>query len=753
MLLIVGLVAAMTGVSPAGATLDGGSPFDGTDGLLDVDNAGDPGIDATNSKTDNSYTQGAAENDTCPAVSGGSIPPSKADLYKFWGAALEGSGGDTFLYLAWERTDTNGTATMDFELNQSSAATCNGVNPPRTEGDLLISYNFKGGQIENIEIRTWDGSKWGDAVTIDPSDSSFVEVSISADLTFGELVINLDEAGIFTEGECVSFASVFLKTRSSDSFPSELKDLIAPIPHSVSNCGSLAVTKTVLGGAEGDSFDFTVDCGDVDLAVDDASFSLEDGGAKTILDVPLEASCTVTETVPGASGNWTTTYQVDLGTVTSGRSTTVSIVANDTRTVAFTNTRVTGELTISKVTSGGSGLDVFTFHVECDGDLYDQDVLITDTDDVTISGIPVGTSCTVEEEPDGLFTSVRVSASDTVIIDSSDQTLRFTNTRKTGGLTVSKTTNADGTFVFDVDCDPEGFDQVITIENSGAATILGIPTGTSCTVTERDNPLFSSEVIPEDGGPVVIGTGGQTVAFTNTRNTGPLTVTKTAIGGTGTFTFDVDCNDNGFDQVLTITGSGAQTITGIPTTTSCTVTERSNPLFTTSVEPGNGTVSIDAGGANVAFTNIAKPNGITLDKKVNGGDHATAADALLAHTLDPLTYTVVITNNGQVPLTITAMSDSLYVAFHAACPQAVGSQLAPGASFTGTYEVSPAVTPTTWPSVTGRYTASTGTCPTPTAPSSTSSPRSSRSSRPSTTRIPPDVRADRDLHLRRHQPR
>jgi uncharacterized repeat protein (TIGR01451 family) len=117
------------------------------------------------------------------------------------------------------------------------------------------------------------------------------------------------------------------------------------------------------------------------------------------------------------------------------------------------------------------------------------------------------------------------------------------------------------------------------------------------------------------------------------------------------------------------------------------VTERSNPLFTTSVLPAGGTVSIDAGGENVAFINTAKPNGLTLDKKVNGGDHATTGDALLAHNADSLTYTVVITNNGLVPLTLTAMSDSLYAGLVAACPQAVGSVLAAGASFTCTYTV------------------------------------------------------------------
>jgi uncharacterized repeat protein (TIGR01451 family) len=769
-------LTAVVAVNPVGSTLDGGSPFNALDGELD-DNSGPVGLDLPSGTSDDSYTGGAAEKDLCPTVADGSIPPSKADLSGVYANALKGDS-HTFLYLAWERTDTNGTVTLDFELNQSGelAAGCEGVNRERTSGDRLITYDFRGGKVDKIEVRTWDGSEWGDPVNI--KASGFAEGSISADLKFGELAVDLEGAGIFTPGECLSFASVFVKSRASDSFPSELKDLIAPISRTVSNCGSLTVTKTVVGGAAGDSFNFTVDCGDVDLngnaAGTDASFSLVNGGSNTLADIPLGTSCTVTESVPGASGNWTTTYKVNSGSVQSGRSATVDI-APGTKTVAFTNTRVTGSLTITKsanaagtftfdidctadafdrsnvsagpgspyvlsgiptgtsctvteddnpdftqtqvipddgevvidsdgetvaftnvrktggltITKSANAAGTFTFDIDCSVDAFDRDdVLAGPGAPYLLSGIPTGTSCTVTENDNPDFTLTQVVPADgVVVIDTDGQTVAFTNVRKTGNLTITKSTDAPGTFTFDVDCDDDAFDQAVEITNSGSQTINSIPTGTICTVTERDNPLFSSIVIP-DGGTVVIDAGGQTVAFTNTRNTGPLTVTKTAVGGTGTFTFDVDCSDNEFDQVLTIDGSGSKTILGIPTTTTCTVTERSNPLFTTVVLPGDGTVSIDAGGANVAFTNTAKPNGITLDKKVNGGDHATSGDALLAHGSDPLTYTVVITNNGLVPLTITAMSDSLYAGFAAACPQGVGSLLAPGASFTCTYQVS-----------------------------------------------------------------
>ena len=53
---------------------------------------------------------------------------------------------------------------MDFELNQSSTAVRNGVNPVRTAGDLLIEYRIEqGGAIGEYLVREWTGIGWGPA--------------------------------------------------------------------------------------------------------------------------------------------------------------------------------------------------------------------------------------------------------------------------------------------------------------------------------------------------------------------------------------------------------------------------------------------------------------------------------------------------------------------------------------------------------------------------------------------------------------
>lgn len=147
-------------------------------------------------------------------------------------------------------------------------------------------------------------------------------------------------------------------------------------------------------------------------------------------------------------------------------------------------------------------------------------------------------------------------------------TVASTNVRNTGSLVVTKTTTGDwGTFTFDVDCTGDTTTQC-SRSDSGSRTISGIPTGVICIVAEGADAVFTSRSKPVNG-QVSIGTGTNTVASTNVRKTGDLVLTKATTGGSGTFTFDVNCDGTAFDQVVTITGNGSK-ISGIPTGTTCT---------------------------------------------------------------------------------------------------------------------------------------------------------------------------------------
>jgi len=229
-------------------------------------------IDKPTGSNDDSFGQGTSENDAVPTVTDGSIPNNKSDLMRFY-IANESVGGNSFVYLAWERVQQpNGTTNMDFEFNQSTQLSSNGVTPARTAGDVLISYDLsKGGTSPTLSYRTWQASgSWSATHSLSGSfEGSVNTVSVTDPInpgaprsldpfTFGEAAINLTTSGILPAGSCSGFGRAYLKSRSSDSFSSEIKDFIAPIPVSINNCGTLNIHKTGVGGAALQGAGFTL---------------------------------------------------------------------------------------------------------------------------------------------------------------------------------------------------------------------------------------------------------------------------------------------------------------------------------------------------------------------------------------------------------------------------------------------------------------------------------------------------------------
>jgi uncharacterized repeat protein (TIGR01451 family) len=245
-------------------------------------------VDKPTGTTDDSFGQGTKEDTSVPSVVAGSIPNNKSDLQRFY-VSNNRVGADDYLYLAWERVQApSGTTNMDFELNQSNVVSANGVTPLRTAGDILIKYDLaKGGTVPGLGFHTWvtqasaggqtpaqkcEASNtfpcWGKLTSLvdNPKVAGAVNTGSVTDpiriagqtadrsldaLTFGEASINLQAAGIFQSGVCVNFGQAYLKSRSSDSFTSEIKDFIAPIPVSVSNCPDKILDNTAWVEADG----------------------------------------------------------------------------------------------------------------------------------------------------------------------------------------------------------------------------------------------------------------------------------------------------------------------------------------------------------------------------------------------------------------------------------------------------------------------------------------------------------------------
>ncbi|HEX2194643.1 MAG TPA: SpaA isopeptide-forming pilin-related protein [Candidatus Limnocylindria bacterium] len=292
---VVGPLAPMTQLASAPVLALTPSTFNVLDGNLTDDGAEtDWCTPAPNLQTKNDSASGSndtsfssnnnKEDSDVPTLSTGTIPNNKDDLLREY-VASETINGELFVYLAWIRADSTGTSTIDFEFNQSDQVSSNGVTKVRTDGDLLVTFDFQanpgsqGGYEVELTLRTWDA----DAVdnpdpTSDPEDrgrwvnpvdlvvSGLAEGSVNdgdvtdcvadpdvtlAEATFGEAALNLTD---ILGGDCRAFGSLFTKSRSSNSFSADLKDRIDPLPVAFSTCGQITILKedeagNPLGGA------------------------------------------------------------------------------------------------------------------------------------------------------------------------------------------------------------------------------------------------------------------------------------------------------------------------------------------------------------------------------------------------------------------------------------------------------------------------------------------------------------------------
>jgi hypothetical protein len=390
---VVALVLAMA--LPGLANLSGSS-FDANDGNLVLNDetqdwANAPslqkGIDKPTGQTDDSFGQGTKEDTAVPTVVSGSIPNNKSDLTRFYVANARQNNKE-FLYLAWERVqEPNGTTNMDFEFNQSSQLSGNGVTPVRTAGDLLIKYDLsKGGTHPTLGYHIWVTSGnpavvceannsvpcWDKVHSLtgnfegsindpsnNPPDGSVVDPiapnaprTLSA-RTFGEAAVNLTDSGILPPGSCKGFGRAYAKSRSSDSFTSEIKDFIAPIPVSISNCGSVIIRKVTDPSPDptDSSFSYSTTGG-----LNPSSFNLKNGGSQDYGDNVQAGSYSVTEADP--SGLHFEFVSLDCsasdtshGTAISinGRTVSFNLQAEDTVDCTYTNRLLQGALKITKM--------------------------------------------------------------------------------------------------------------------------------------------------------------------------------------------------------------------------------------------------------------------------------------------------------------------------------------------------------------------------------------------------------------------
>ena len=450
------------------------------------------------------------------------------------------------------------------------------------------------------------------------------------------------------------------------------------------------------------------------------TFTLKNGEKLNITGLPTGVGYTVTES---PTDGIAVTRTGDTGTIS-----TVKAVA------AFTNTRQNGGLVISKkvvsdVTADNDILFNYTLVLGEDvnhpasitgqyGDLYFQDGVagtltgsgasavftpgfqLKHGQTVTVSGLPIGVKYTVTEnltdEQNNIFTQTSEGRSST-FQNNVTASAAFTNTRKTGELEINKTVVSDNpadsgklfTFTVELAVGTQKLSGTysgytftngaanITMHGGDTVRLTGIPVGADWTVTEAAADGFTTKV-SENGATATDGNVANdkitatksTAAFTNTRETGDLTVTKTVVSSleadnnaTYTFTIYLDADVHNYDTdgttdlgysvtgtgaasgetitftngvaTLTVAGGKTKTIVGLPTGIAYTIVETSVDGMTTTVTKGstttdgnstNGTIVKE--GETVTFKNTRKTGWLTLNKNMFiDGKKVTNADA------------------------------------------------------------------------------------------------------------------------------
>ena len=492
--LLVGMQAAQA--SHPEVSLPGSAFEIDTDANLKVDDPA-PSIDwASVSETrksdlasgsgDNSFGQGTKEDTAVPTVVSGSIPPQKSDLLTF-GVYLETTAsGARFLNLFWHRVqEPNGTTNMDFEFNQSEEISSNGVTPVRTSGDLLIQYDLsRGGTNPTLFLSRWiDGSEgataadceasnslpcWNEKVNLTAAGDATGSINTSAipaadsdglgaisPRTFGEAQLDFDALTGGTD-ECVSFGSAYLKSRSSDSFSSELKDFIAPENLNLNQCGKVIIRKQTDPEEDPNTTEFGY-TKDIDTeSTTSNTFTLKDDGVQTYTDVLQGTGYSVVEDV--IPEGWDL-VDVDCSASTgvtpaiNGATVTFDIDANsDVLDCTYTN-RARGEIIVEKITDDGQGSFEFTSNT-----LTPSPFTLTTTaagaagkDSRTFGDLPPGTYDVDETIPAGWNlvsatcddgsapANIGLSPGETV-------TCTFHDTREKGAILITKTRKhaADG---------------------------------------------------------------------------------------------------------------------------------------------------------------------------------------------------------------------------------------------------------------------------------------------------------------------
>ena len=254
--------------------------------------------------------------------------------------------------------------------------------------------------------------------------------------------------------------------------------------------------------------------------------------------------------------------------------------------------------------------------------------------------------------------------------------LTFTNTRKTGDLSLTKTVVSDASadhskkFTFTItlgdttiskkygDIEFKNGVATVYLADGKTAKATELPTDLTYTITEATAEGFKVTGKTKDSGKIE--TAISEAAFTNTREVGDLEVTKTVVSNVAgddkaEFEFTVTLSDTTIsktygdmtfvDGVATFKLKAGETAKaeGLPTEVTFTVTETANNDFTTEMSGDTGAIATTASAAE--FTNTRITTSATVKKVWDDSDNK--------NNKRPSSVKVSLVANGKTIQTVT----------------------------------------------------------------------------------------------------
>lgn len=372
--------------------------------------------------------------------------------------------------------------------------------------------------------------------------------------------------------------------------------------------GSFKIVKTVKGLPETENLPtylFDYSCKKDDAGVKAGVASIKGAGAVQVDDIPVGASCLVTEQensakVPG--------YSVEIPEKQE-----VLIIEGKTGVVEVTNSykKDFGKFSVlKKVVANGVNVPedkAFAVDYTCTKNGSEEikgALSIKNGISIESPEIPVGYSCKVAEREysaqiDDATVDIDNGQPVGVIADKTAQ-ITVTNTYRTavGGFKIVKTVDGLPTaqekknYKFNYTCTKNGKEiasGMKEISGAGEATVEKLPEGASCAVTEDQESaqVKGYSLVVETGAPVLITagtTGTVTVNNTYSKKVGSFSITKKLVDPDGVatgkkFTFDYKCVNEELGEikegVLGPIGAGEEAkAENIPAGSICTVTEK-----------------------------------------------------------------------------------------------------------------------------------------------------------------------------------